>query len=226
MSVVIPNVLAMKKILLIIIMGVVIFQKAFSQTSEDLFYPSDVEIFWMGIDFSHVKLIGEFSHFNGAGEKSARQIKKDYFPAWNKLILNEREKYDLEGMMRKDQIIYNIDGVMAINEQADLEEMEVYNPPRYKEEDIQKFIEGYDLSNEKGIGLFLIAECLDKSAKEAYFYFVAISMPSKEILVLQRLRGEPSGFGVRNYWAGAIFHIFDEIKKSHYSSWKASIRKR
>ena len=40
-----------------------------SQTVNDLFHESDVKITWLGIDFSHVKLIGDFAEFFEAGEK-------------------------------------------------------------------------------------------------------------------------------------------------------------
>jgi hypothetical protein len=199
---------------------------SYGQTAEDLFTPGDAKISWLGIDFSNVKLIGDFSQFSGAGEKSASQIKKTYFPAWNKLILDEREKYDVAGMLRKDKVIYDIDMIMDINMDAPLEEMESYNAPTYSKEDIEKFVKKYETKGKDGIGIVFVAESLNKANTEAWFHFVAINLTNNKVLVHDRIRGEPSGIGLRNYWAGAIHDVIKEISKSRYRNWKSDYAKR
>ena len=197
-----------------------------AQTTEDLFQRSDVKIRWLGIDFSHVKLIGDFSHFSGVGDKSTFQIKNTYFPAWNKLILNEREKYDVKGMLRKNDIFYDVDMIMALNDKTALEDLEAYNNPGYTIDDIIKFVDAYDMEDKTGIGIVLIAECLNKSETEAFFHFAAINMLTKEVMIHQRLRGDPGGFGIRNYWAGAIHDVMEQIESIHYRTWKSEFAKR
>ena len=64
-----------------------------------------------------------------------------------------------------------------------------------------------------------MAESLNKSLKEAYFHFVAIDMKTKKILIYDRLREKPKGFGLRNYWAGSIYRFIKEIKKERYDIW-------
>jgi hypothetical protein len=194
---------------------------AWTQTAEDLFKTNDVKISWLGVDFSHVKLIGCFSHFHGFGEKNARQIKHDYFPEWNSIILHEREKYDVRGMLRKDDIFYDIDMIGSVNQKALLEDLEAYNTPHYALEDIKKFVEVYNFEGKTGIGIVLIAETLNKAENEAYFHFVAINMKTREILVHQRVRGEPSGMGMRNYWANAIDNVIRQIERNYYRTWRA-----
>ena len=206
-----------KQIITIVLLIVSLFGE--SQTVQDLFNSSNVQISWLGVDFSHVKLIGDFSQFNGAGEKSNMQIRDEYFVAWNKLILQEPDKYDIKGMLRKDTIIYDIDMLMKINAATPLEDMESYNTPKYTENDIKNFISSYNTEGKKGIGILFLAESLNKSAKEAYFHFVAINMKTKKILIHDRLRGKPKGFGLRNYWAGSIYRIIKKIKKKRYTIW-------
>tara|TARA_B110000037_G_C17119218_1_gene505065 strand:+ start:3265 stop:3906 length:642 start_codon:yes stop_codon:yes gene_type:complete len=191
-----------------------------SQITKELFKPSDVEVSWLGIDFSHVKLIGEFSQFSSLGGGSAVQIRDQYFPSWNHLMLNEREKYDIKGMLRKGDINYDIDMLMSINSNAAIENMETYNTPHYTLDNIKSFITLYNTEDKEGIGILFIAESLNKSNIEAYFHFVAIDMKTKEILIHQRIRGLPRGFGLRNYWAGSIFNIIKDIEKVHYRNWK------
>jgi hypothetical protein len=197
----------------------------YAQSAQDLF-SGNTQINWLGIDFSNVRLIGDFSQFSGAGEKNPSQIKRIYFPAWNKLILDEREKYDVAGMLRKDKVFYDIDMVMDLNSNASLDEMETYNAPVYAREDIEKFVTKYKTGGKEGVGVVLIAESLNKAEKEAWFHFVAIDMGSKKILVHDRIRGEPSGIGLRNYWAGAIHDVIKDINKNRYRNWKSDYAKR
>jgi hypothetical protein len=110
--------------------------------------------------------------------------------------------------------------IMDINSAAETEDMESYNNPNYSEKDIEDFISSYQIENGEGIGMLLVAESLNKNAQEAYYHFVAINMATKEILIHERLRGEPSGFGLRNYWAGSIYSVIKEIRKKHYRTWK------
>jgi hypothetical protein len=191
------------------------------QTIEDLFRKSDVEITWLGVDFSHVKLIGDFSQFAGVGEKSDRQIKRVYFPAWNHLILDEPEKYDIKGMMRKEEINIDIEMIMAINSKTDVSKLESYNAPRYTSDSIARFVSDYDLPQKTGISLVMIASSLNKGSEVAYFHFVAIRNSDKKILLQEKLKGKPGGIGLKNYWAGSIARIIIDIKENKYKKWKA-----
>jgi hypothetical protein len=197
----------------------------YAQTAQDLF-SGDTKISWLGVDFSNVKLVGDFSQFHGAGEKSPSQIKRTFFPAWNNLVLDEREKYDVAGMLRKDKVFYDIDMILDVNANASLDEMEQYNAPTYSREDIEKFVKKYKTQGKEGIGIVFIAETLNKAETEAYFHFVALDMGTNKILVHDRIRGEPSGIGLRNYWAGAIHDVIKEITKSRYRNWKSEYAKR
>lgn len=207
-----------KLIILIVSLLSVVF--AHSQTTRDLFSPADVQISWLGVDFSHVKLIGDFSQFGGAGEKDPVQIRDEYFPAWNRLFLNEPDKYDIKGMLRNDNIVYDIDMIFEINSIAPTGDMISYNAPDYSVDDIEAFVSVYDTEDKGGIGVLFLAECLNKIKKEAYFHFVAISMKTKEILLHERFIEKPRGFGLRNYWAGAIYKVIKEIKNKRYETWE------
>jgi hypothetical protein len=83
----------------------------------------------------------------------------------------------------------------------------------------------YNLEGRDGIGVVFIAESLNKSYKEAYFHFVAINMKTGEVLFHQRLRGEPSGFGLRNYWANSVYRVINDIKLYYYVRWKEDFRR-
>ena len=108
-------------------------------------------------------------------------------------------------MLRKPDICYDIDMIGDINARTSLDDIESYNASRFTGEDIQSFVDQYNLESKEGIGVLFIAESLNKNAEEAYYHFVAINMKTRKVLLHERLRGEPKGFGLRNYWANSIY---------------------
>ena len=211
-----------KRVLVLTLLFVALSNKA--QTANDLFRQNDVPVSWLGIDFSHVKLIGNFAEFFNAGEKSSQQIRDLYFPRWNMIILTEPEKYDIKGMLRKPEIYYDIDMITEINAQTSLEGIESYNTQKFTDENIRSFVSQYYLEGKEGLGVLFIAECLNKNASEAWFHFVAINMKTKKVLLHERLRGEPEGFGLRNFWANSVYKIINDIKYYYYMDWKRKVK--
>lgn len=196
------------------------FIQGFSQTTADFFQNSNTAIYYLGIDFSHVKLVGEFSQAYGYGEQSYREIRDDYFPAWNKVVINEREKYDIAGMLRRERVLYSPEMVMLKNKETDISTLEAYNEPNYTAEQVKQFVTEYTITPTEGIGIIFLAECLNKASTEAIFHFIAIDMQSGEILFQKKLYGTPKGFGVRNYWAGSVYNIIQKIENQEYLNWK------
>ncbi|HEY0656323.1 MAG TPA: hypothetical protein VGD65_24490 [Chryseosolibacter sp.] len=194
---------------------------SFGQKVEDLFRASDTPIHWLGVDFSKVQLVGDFSQFGEAGKKSTIEIKNRYFPGWNELILNERDKYDIKGMIRKEHIIYSVEMVSNINATAATEDMETHNARIFSRQDIERHVQHYQPESKSGIGIVFIAEVLNKAETEAWFHFAAIDLSTNTVLLTERLRGTPAGIGLRNYWAGAIYDIIKEIKDRKYREWKS-----
>ncbi len=190
-----------------------------AQSASDLFV-NGTKISWLGIDFSHTKLIGGFDQVQGALPQSPMEIRNDYFPAWNKLIINEAKKYDINAMLRKDNVRYDIDMVMRLNATAPLGDMEAYNAPDYSKDDIKKFVKEYKIENKEGIGIVFVNECLNKAREEAIFHVVVLNMATNEILIYERVKGKPQGFGLRNFWAGAIYSAIKQVRNKHYNEWK------
>ena len=126
-------------------------------------------------------------------------------------------------MLRRMDIYYDIDMIMELNYRTNPDSLESYNTRKFTGKDIQAFVDHYNLEGKEGIGVLFIAECLNKSYEEAYFHFVAINMKTGEVLFHRRLRGEPSGFGLRNYWANSMYRIIRDIKQYYYFVWKQKI---
>ena len=191
-----------------------------SQTASDLFTDKDIRVSWLGVDYTQVKLIGKFDQFADWGEQSLAELKNDYFPAWNKVIINERQKYDLAKMLDRKEVYYDIDMMMMHNAEAKSDGLEAYNEPNYTPEQIEKFVQQYDLKDKEGIGILLLAESYNKAVEMATYHFVAINMNTGKVLFQERIKGEPGGFGLRNYWAGSIHRVVEKIQKDYYKKWK------
>ncbi len=209
----------MKKLVLVIASICVVLTAA-AQKVEDLFKRSDVLVTWLGLDFSHAKMIGDFTQFKEAGGQSASDIRNRFFPAWNNVIIHEQKKYDIGAMLRKEDIVYDIDMIMKINASTSLESIESNFTPNYKNEDIAGFVKTYNTGDKKGIGVLFLVECFNKNAEKAIIHFVAINMTTKEVLLHERLSGKPKGFGLRNFWAGSIFNVINDIRDDYYKTWK------
>lgn len=78
-----------------------------------------------------------------------------------------------------------------------------------------------------------MASIFDKNAKitwlgldftgarlEASIWITFINMDSKQGYFSERMIGKPSGFGMRNYWANAIFDILKLIRKREFEMWR------
>ena len=190
-----------------------------AQDAQDLFRP-EVPVTWLGIDYSHCKLIGNFAEFADAGRKSTWQIRDVYFPKWNSIIMTEPEKYDVRGMLRRGDMTFDLEMISNINAQTILAEMEVFTPVKYSDEDIRSFVSQYEFRDKNGIGILLICESLNKITQEAWYHFVAVDMGTGSVLLHERLRGQPKGIGLRNYWANSIHYVIRNIQEYYYWEWK------
>ena len=171
----------MKKIILIVIaVGILSVGKA--QTVKDLFSGGG-KVCWLGIDFSHVKLIGNFTQFKDAGGANAAEVKEKYFPAWNNLVLNEPKKYDVKKMLRRADMTYEIGKMNDINAKASVKEMEASNNPAYTQEEVEKFTKSYSSGEKIGLGVAFIAEVLNKGTDQGIFNVVVMDMSSKKVLL-------------------------------------------
>ncbi len=210
----------MKKLVYLIAVFSLISFKGNTQRIEDLFSKSDTQITWLGIDFSHVKLIGEFSQFSEAGRTGTSVIRDKYFYGWNNLILNEYPKYNIAEMIRKENVNLKISAINKINENTSIEDLESDNQPNYSKEEIALFIKKYDFEENDGIGLLFVADYLDKTREEAKYHFVAINLSNNEVLLCESFTSFPSGFGLRNYWAKTYYDVIISIRDFKYKSWK------
>jgi hypothetical protein len=68
-------------------------------------------------------------------------------------------------------------------------------------------------------------ESFDKTGEQASMYVTFINLSSKKVLMTERLTAEPTGFGLRNYWAGAVYSMYKQISKKELRNWREKYQK-
>ena len=191
-----------------------------AQTFNDIFN-DQTEIVWLGLDFTKTKVIGD-------KESWVNREPLDLFEAWNQLMINEADKYNVAVALHKNKVKPALEVTMAHNKNLSTEDIFVTSYlPEYKlsTEAIQGVVNTYDFSGYSGIGFMIIIESFDKPAQRASMCVTFINLNTKEVLFAQRLTNSPSGFGLRNYWASTVYSILKKIRSTEYRKWMKSYRK-
>lgn len=191
-----------------------------TQTLNDFFNKKDSKVIWLGIDYSHVRLIGELTQFETHGYTRPADIKEKYFDGWNTIFIREKDKYDLAKMIRRTSIDYNIKGITQINSLTSVEDMVAAGAPCYVKSDIENFIENYDFLESYGTGIMLLAEYINDEKKEAKYHFLVINLRNKALLLNESFIGSPGGIGLKNYWARSFYDVITQIEKKRFKKWK------
>ncbi|MES2734294.1 MAG: hypothetical protein V4714_21280 [Bacteroidota bacterium] len=208
----------MKKLSLFVLLFTLVSIPLVAQSSKDPFSTS--ELTWFGLDFSQAKLVGSFSQYGEAGAKNGEQIKNQYFGAWNNLIINEPEKFNLKEAFNKSTLINDLSTVEKRNAAVNSDDLFTSNQPdpgRISPETIAKIVKDYK-SDKSGVGLLFIVDTFSKPAEEGVIHVTFFDIASRKVLLTQKMSGEPRGFGIRNYWAGAILKVIQKSKKE-YKNW-------
>ncbi len=166
------------------------------------------EITWYGLDFSNVRLIG------AVGFTNPEKIKSYYFGTWNSLILDEYDKYNLEKFFYVGSVKNNLDIVTDRNKLPDPDKLVIESDYSFGVDKVMQIISEYDSGDNKGIGLVFIVESLNKYKEKASVWVTFFDIQSKKVLLAKRIEGKASGFGFRNYWAGAYYNIMKSAYKT------------
>lgn len=191
-----------------------------AQTMKELVNGSEHKVTWLGIDYSHVKLIGDFNQFAEAGASGPQLVKDKYFSGWNELIIKEYKKYDLQGALRKDTVYFKIGAINKINAATPIENMEADEEPNYTTEDVKSFVKNYNFNVTEGFGVLLVCEYMNKLTQKAKYHLLIYNMSTKEIIHTEEFTGVAGGFGLRSYWAKPYFEVIDQIKAKRFKAWK------
>jgi len=189
------------------------------QDADNIF--SAKEIVFYGLDFSHAKFIGSFDQGMGVAPAKGYELKTKWIPNWNQLVANEQEKYNLKDALQKESIYYDLSPITKKNSEIDPIKLIDFNQVVITDEDISKTVASYEKGNKsEGLALVFIVNYFNKNKKEASVNVVFFDIASKKILLSEVMIGKPAGTSLRNYWAGAIKYIIDDIGSGKYKKWK------
>lgn len=188
-------------------------------TAKDLFN-SDKQVTYFGIDFTQFRLIGD---------EAANQddIVDKQLPAINDLVVNEPKKFKLAEAFKKSRIDTDLEESHAKNRKINADKIKSSKSAdfhRLKPEDVAAVVKGYNFGDYKGLGILFVCEAFSKTEKSASYYVTIVDLASKKVLFTERLTGEVGrfgGFGFRNYWAGPVKEIIEDIDKKQYKAWRA-----
>ena len=160
------------------------------------------EIIWYGLDYSMVKFIGSDLDFTDIDK-----IQNTYFKAWNQLILDESDKYDLRKAFKVKNVEYDFDAAVERSRARDMEGIVQQEDYRLEGDVGAVIAKGYANPEINKVGAFFIMETLNKPAEEETMWVVLFHVSTGEVFHMQRLVGKPRGFGFRNYWAGGYYYV-------------------
>jgi hypothetical protein len=201
---------------IVFLLSILLALPVFSQDKADVFNPS-TEITWLGLDFSGAKFIGDRERLGS--ESDIRHL----IDAINELMINEADKYNVAAAIQKKSVDNEIEVTNEHNAELDVLAMisaDGKDHVHMNRSQVEEIISGYDFKGKSGIGLMFNVESFNKILEEGSFWITFVNMGSKEVLFTERLTAPPSGFGMRNFWAGSVNGILGKIKKKEFENWR------
>ena len=187
-------------------------------TMPDLF-SGKAKVVFLGLDFTQAKYIGRIGFTDPAA------IKNQHMVSWNNLIEAEPKKFSLEKPLKlKDgQYTAQVTDMIKYNKAANVEDNIIDDEYTITEDKVKKSVAKYSLTDKDGIGVVYVVESLNKTAETLYAWVTFIDLASKKVIYTEKIEGKAGGFGFRNYWAGGVYKINNEIA-SRYKGWSKTLK--
>jgi hypothetical protein len=200
----------------VLIFSLLMAFNSFGQGKSDVFN-SSTEVTWLGLDFSGAKFIGDRERLGS--ESDIRHL----LDAINDLMVKEADKYNVAAAIQKKKVEYATDVVKDHNAELDVLSLisaEGKDHVHLSPSGVEEIIASYDFKGKTGIGMMFNVESFNKLIEEGSFWVTFVNMGNKEILFTERVTAPPSGFGMRNFWAGSVNGVLAKIKKKEFENWK------
>lgn len=206
----------MKKYWIIIALFLSLSVSAFAQKGMSKIFDPKTQLVFLGLDFTQARFIGK------DGFKDSYKLKTYYLTNWNTLLEEEYGKYNLPQVAlnakkykteTSDLILLN-DGIQNIEERI------INGSYSIDEKIVKKSIKNYDLTLKDGIGIALVVESFNKPLEKAIYWVTFINLSNGNMLYTERMEASANGFGLRNFWAGSVEDLIQQIKIGRYRVWK------
>lgn len=187
-------------------------------TMQSIFDPKG-ELTWLGLDLTHAKLIGDRERWGSVSDVQR------FMEAWNDLLIKEKDKYDIERALDKNPGTVKSKVEVTKEQNANLDVTEFFSNEktdhlRLRRSDIDELISQYDFKGSTGAGLMFNVESFNKLDEEGAIWVTFVNMETKQVLFSERMIGKPGGFGLRNFWAGAVYDVITKMKKKEFEMWR------
>lgn len=194
----------MKKLigLLIFLFAVSFTQQTVAQSKRDLRGIESITFY--GVDFSLAKIYGSDDAF----EKL-----QNAFEGINDLFESEPKKYDIGKTLGIRYVdLFN----SQVNEKIDeIKANSLFtrdNRYMLSNKEIDKLVKKLKKEGRNKYGAIIITGLLNKTANQGTFTYVVFEQDTNEVIFQKELTGKAKGFGLRNFWAGALYATMKQIK--------------
>ncbi len=191
----------MKK-LLVVVFCLSISVLSFGQNAEAQKQIKDIKFF--GVDFSLAK---------GYGVDDSMSQLTEAFGRINGLFISEAKKYDIAKYFKKNVTGTFVSQIAELNEDISGDTFYVESDSyQISNEELAQEIKSLPLKETDGVGLIFVAEMLNKSHSQGVYHIVFFDIASRDILDTWKATGKARGFGLRNYWAGSVYDVLENVK--------------
>jgi hypothetical protein len=189
--------------------------QAFAQNTMSDIFNGKAKVVFLGLDFTQAKYIGP------AGFMDPNAILNQHMVSWNNLIEFEPKKFSLVKplKLREEQYVAKVADMINHNKKANVADNITSENYTLSEDQARKAVASYSLSEKEGVGVVYIVESLSKNAEKMSAWVTFIDLPTKKVILTEKIEGKAGGFGFRNYWAGAVYKVNENIGSKYYKKW-------
>lgn len=157
-----------------------------------------------GVDFSYARIYG--------ADESGRQF-LDAFEGINNLFESEPKKYSASKAfgVRSDEL-FNRQVKQDINDISTGELFTDDNHYVVADADIDQVVSKLEKQGDDQYGAVIVCGLLNKTANHGTFTFVIFDQDTREVVFQQEHSGKARGFGLRNFWAGALLSAMKKVR--------------
>lgn len=164
---------------------------------------------YYGIDFTLVKFIGS------SGFSDPAKIVDVYLDKINQKIIMEQDKYDMGIFFRRRDFDIDLEMLSGRNRSVNPYDVVTNSNHTISEDQIRELVSTYNPQAQEGIGLVIVMESLNKLRERGEMYFVLFDIKTKKVVHIRKESGEPSGFGITNYWMKPVYEAIKKLKRSY-----------
>lgn len=189
-------------VFLVFAFGVFFLQQSVGQSRNDLKNVGAITFY--GVDFSLAKIYGS--------EDTLEKL-QNAFVGINYLFEAEPEKFNVSKALEIKQVeLFNFQVKEKVNEIN--EDFLFTKENRYfvTDNEIDNVVRNLKKEGDSQYGAVIVTGLLNKIANQGTFTYVVFEQNTKEVIFQQELTGKPRGFGLRNFWAGALYDTMKKIK--------------